>query len=173
MTDATIQTPTGKLNNARYELDFYMIPKIFHRDPADFIVRCQRTKGGYLSALFNKYYDIANSVFFFNNPKHFSEADFTMVEAHPAKGQHVLYISLPTEHEGSLVYCTGLAIAYEKKLFTIKNPRFFLIERQLGGIFRIGSVDPEGNFTDHCDSSGTVEGDIALIHSLASEAKTE
>ena len=167
MSETTIQIPAGKLNNARYELDLYMIPKIFHKDPADFIVRCQRTKGGYLSALFNKYYDIANSVFFFNNPKHFQESDFTITEATPVKGQHVLCLTLPSEHEGSLVYCTGFAIAYEKKLFAVKNPRFFLIERQLGGVFRIGSVDAEGSYTDLCASSGNPVEDIPRIHSLA------
>ena len=167
MSETTIQIPGGKLNNARYDLDLYMIPKIFHQDPADFIVRCQRTKGGYLAALFNKYYSVVNSVFFFDNPKHFDGKDFAVTEAAPARGAHVLYLSLPSEHEGSLEYCVGFAITYEKKLFALKNPKFFAVVRRLGGVFRIGCVDAQGSFTDLDASTGTVEGDMEKIHSLA------
>lgn len=169
MADMSIHIPAGNLNNARWELDTRMIPSIFYKDPTDFIVRCRRQKDGYLCALFNRYYEIANKVFFFDDPKFFEKSQFVLTETDLDNGRTVLHLSLPDEHQGSLNYCTGYGIAFEKKLFTIRNPKFFTLERHFGGIFRLGTVDKEGNHTDLGETSGDVQKDLETIGRIAAE----
>lgn len=157
----------GGLNNARYQLDFSIIPKILFKDPTDFITRCQRSKGEYICALFNRFYEFANSVFFFDRPKHFDSDQFTLQERKLSDGRRMLHITLPSEHEGSLVYCTDYVILYEKKLFGVKNAASFTIERHLGGTVIIGSVDDQMNHVHHDESRGSQEADLDLIRDLA------
>lgn len=167
MTDINVQIPGGELNNARYQLDTAIIPKIFHKDPSDFVIRCLRAKDGYLCALFNRYYDFVNPVFFIDSYKHFEVSDFSQTEHSFDGNKRILYIHLPTEHQGSLNYCTAYVFAYEKKFFGPKNAKFYTIEHQFGGGEHIGSVDKEGNHVDFGASSGTKEGDIARIQEMA------
>lgn len=157
----------GKLNNARYQLDFGMIPKIFYKDPVDFTTRCRRAKSDYLCALFNRYYQVVNTVYFFDRPKKFRPSDFSQRETSPAGGKQLLHITLPTEHEGSLEYCTDYVIAFEKGLFGVKNPRLYAIERNLGGVMTIGAMEPDGTHTDHGPAAGTVEENLARIARIA------
>lgn len=153
----------GKLNNARYELDFGIIPKIFHKDPTDFITRCLRSKDGYVCAMFNRYYELVNKVYFLDNPKHFETNQFGLIKQRLSGGVQMAYITLPSEHEGSLVYCTAYAVVWQKGFFRFKNPRLFHIVRNLGGVMTVCTVDAEGNYTDHGPTTGTAEEDMARI----------
>lgn len=173
MPDINVQIPGGELNNARYQLDTAIIPIIFYKDPSDFVIRCLRQKDGYLCALFNRYYDFVNPVFFIENHKHFEISDFSQTEHDLGGKQQLLYIHLPTEHQGSLNYCTAYVFTYEKKFFGPKNVRFFTIEHQFGGGEVIGSVDAEGNHVSCGPSSGDKAEDIARIQKIAfQEEKT-
>lgn len=169
MEEITIQIPAGNLNNARWELDVRMIPGIFHKDPADFIIRCRRHNDGYLCALFNRYYEIANRVFFFEDPKVFEKHQFSLTEDTLENGKRVICLSLPDEHKGSLNYCTDYVITYEKKLLSIQNPQFFTIERHFGGVYHLGTVDRSGNHRDLGESSGHRMADLEAFGRIAAE----
>lgn len=169
MADFEIQIPGGSINNARWDLDTHMIPSIFYKDSADFIIRCRRHSDGYLCALFNRYYEIANRVFFLDDPKHFEKAQFSLTEHNPEHGGQVIRLSLPDEHKGSLNYCTDYVITYDKKLFGPQNAKFFTIERHFGGVYRLGTVDASGNHTDLGESTGTAEDDVAQLCRIAAE----
>lgn len=151
----------NKLNNVRFQLDFGMIPKIFYKDPIDFVLRTRRVKGEYICALFNRYYETLNPMYFPENPKQFAPREFPVREAALGKG-YFIFIGLPKEHEGSLEYCTKFIIACQKGLVTIKNPRLFAVERNLGGILTIGAMEPDGTHTT-LGSAGTEEENLARI----------
>lgn len=155
----------SKLNNVRYQLDYGMIPKIFYRDPVDFVLRSRRVKGAYISALFNRYYELVNPVFFPDRPKTFRPEDFSVTESAAGRGR-LLRITLPEEHEGSLEYCTEYVIAFGKGLFGVKNPRLYAIERNLGGVMTIGAMEPDGTHTD-LGPGGTVEENLSRIAGTA------
>lgn len=152
----------NKLNNVRFQLDFGMIPKIFYRDPVDFILRTRRVKGEFLCALFNRYYETLNPMYFPENPKQFSPGDFTVRE-----DRGMLLIGLPHEHEGSLEYCTQYIILWKKGLFGPKNARLFALERGLGGIMTLGAMEPDGTHTT-LGSAGTEEENLAAASRHAS-----
>jgi hypothetical protein len=135
-----------KLNNVRFQLDFGMIPKIFYRDPIDFVLRTRRVKADFICALWNRYFETLNPMYFPDHPKHFHPGDFTVREAARDK-LHFLIITLPRDHEGSLEYCTEYYIACRKGLFGMKNPRLYALERNLGGVMTIGAMEPDGSHT--------------------------
>lgn len=162
----------GKQNNARYELDFGIIPKIFYKDPGDFVTRCLRWKDGYVCAMFNRYYELVNKVFFPNHPKRFDPSQFALTES-KIEGGRVIYITLPTEHEGSLVYCSAYAAAYRKGFFGIKDAKLFLIERSVLGTDCIGTMDPEGKHVNFGPVTGSIQGDIARIAEIVRSQKTK
>lgn len=151
----------SKINNVRFQLDFGMIPKIFYRDPIDFVLRTRRVKGDYICALFNRYYETLNPMYFPETPKSFAPSDFTVRES-VSGGQHFLIISLPEEHEGSLEYCTEFIIAYRKGIFGMKNPRLFALERNLGGTMTIGAMEPDGSHST-LGIAVTEEENLAMI----------
>ena len=134
----------NKINNVRFQLDFGMIPKIFYRDPIDFVLRTRRVKGDYICALFNRYYETLNPMYFPENPKSFTPGDFTVRECDAGKLQFIM-ITLPKDHEGSLEYCVDYIIAYRKGIFGMKNPRLYALERNLGGVMTIGAMNPDGS----------------------------
>ncbi len=151
----------NKINNVRFQLDFGMIPKIFYKDPIDFLVRTRRVKGEYICALWNRYYETLNPMYFPENPKHFSPKDFSLRETVSGKGYY-LTITLPGDHEGSLEYCTEYIIACRKGLFSLKAPRLFAVERNLGGVMTIGAMEPDGTHTT-LGRAGTGEENFAMI----------
>lgn len=155
----------NKLNNVRYQLDYGMIPKIFYRDPVDFTLRSRRVKGDYICALFNRYYEMVNPIFFPDRPKKFIPGDFTVTETEAGKGR-LLCITLPREHEGSLEYCTAYVIAFGRGLFGVKNPRLYAIERNLGGVMTIGAMEPDGTHTDQ-GPAGTEAENLTRIAGIA------
>lgn len=110
----------NKINNVRFQLDFGMIPKIFYKDPIDFVLRTRRVKTDYICALWNRYFETLNPMYFPENPKQFSSEDFTLREAVQGKLRFVL-LALPDDHEGSLEYCTDYFIVWQKGIFGIKK----------------------------------------------------
>lgn len=151
----------NKINNVRFQLDFGMIPKIFYKDPVDFALRTRRVRGEYICALFNRYYETLNPMYFPENPKQFTPGEFPVRET--AQGKlHFFIIGLPREHEGSLEYCTDFLIGYQKGLFGMKSPRLYAIERNLGGVFTVGAMEPDGTHTT-LGKAGTEEDNLALI----------
>ncbi len=151
----------NKLNNVRFQLDFGMIPKIFYKDPVDFVLRTRRVKGDYICALWNRYFETLNPMYFPENPKKFNPVDFTVREAAQRK-VHFFLITLPGDHEGSLEYCTEYYIAWRKGVFGMKNPRLYALERNLGGVMTIGAMEPDGTHTT-LGSAGTAQENLALI----------
>lgn len=151
----------NKLNNVRFQLDFGMIPKIFYRDPVDFVLRTRRVKAEFICALWNRYYETLNPMYFPENPKHFTPGDFSLREAVRGK-LHFLIITLPRDHEGSLEYCTEYCIAYRKGPFGMKKPRLYALERNLGGFLTLGATEPDGTHTT-LGPAGTEEENLALI----------
>ena len=156
----------NKLNNVRFQLDFGMIPKIFYKDPVDFVVRSRRVKGEFICALFSRYYEMLNPMYFPENPKSFSPSDFTVREISQGKGQYFMVIDLPSEHEGSLEYCTQFIAAWQKGIFGMKKPRLFALERTPLGIMTVGVMEPEGTYTTLGDAGSEAE-NLALIAQVA------
>ena len=136
----------NKINNVRFQLDFGMIPKIFYKDPLDFVLRTRRVKGDFICALWNRYFETLNPMYFPESPKHFTPGDFQVRESSAEKLQF-FHITLPTDHEGSLEYCVAYIIAYRKGLFGMKAPRLYALERNLGGVVTIGAMEPDGTHT--------------------------
>ncbi len=157
----------NKLNNVRFQLDFGMIPKIFYRDPIDFLLRTRRVKGEYICALWNRYFETLNPMYFPENPKHFSPDDFTVRET-SGKGRSFLMITLPKDHEGSLEYCVEYIIAGKKGIFGMKSPRLYALERNLGGVMTIGAMNPDGTHTT-LGHARTEEENLTLITGHAFE----
>ena len=151
----------NKINNVRFQLDFGMIPKIFYKDPIDFVLRTRRVKGDYICALWNRYYETLNPMYFPENPKSFTSGDFTVREA--AKGKlRFFLITLPEDYEGSLEYCKAYFIVWQKGILGIKNPRLYGLERNLGGTLTIGAMEPDGTHTT-LGKAGTEEENLSLI----------
>jgi hypothetical protein len=157
----------NKINNVRFQLDFGMIPKIFYKDPIDFVLRTRRVKSDYICALFNRYYDTLNPMYFPENPKHFTPENFCVRESVVGKLQLII-ITLPQDHEGSLEYCLEHIIAYRKGIFGPKKARLFALERNLGGVLTIGAMNPDGTHTT-LFRAGTEEENLALIAKAAAE----
>ena len=157
----------NKLNNVRFQLDFGMIPKIFYKDPTDFVLRTRRVKADYICALFNRYYETLNPMYFPENPKRFSPGDFGVRETASGKENFIL-IRMPGDHEGSLEYCTDLIIAYRRGVFGIKAPRLFALERNLGGLITVGAMEPDGTHTT-LGNAGTEEENLTLISARLSQ----
>ncbi len=157
----------NKINNVRFQLDFGMIPKIFYKDPIDFVLRTRRVQGEYICALVNRYYETLNPMYFPENPKHFTPEDFTVREIGD-KGRSFLVIGLPTDHEGSLEYCVEYYIAYRKGVFGMKSHRLYALERNLGGVMTIGAMNPDGTHTT-LGRAGTEEENLALMAKAAAE----
>lgn len=155
----------NKLNNVRFQLDFGMIPKIFYKDPVDFIVRTRRVKGEFICALFNRYYEVLNPMYFPENPKHFVPGDFTVRERTLGKAQFFIF-DLPGEHEGSLEYCVQFIAAWRKGVFGIKTPRLYALERTPLGLLTVGAMEPDGTYTT-LGEAGTEEENLALIAKAA------
>ena len=155
----------NKINNVRFQLDFGMIPKIFYKDPLDFVLRTGRVKGEYICALWNRYFETLNPMYFPENPKHFSPADFCVREGAVDK-LRFYRITLPGDHEGSLEYCVEYIIAFRKGLFGRKNIRLYALERNLGGVMTIGAMEPDGTHTT-LGRAGTEDEDLALIQAHA------
>lgn len=151
----------NKLNNVRFQLDFGMIPKIFYKDPIDFILRSRRVKGAFICALFNRYYEVLNPMYFPDRPKHFAPTDFTVREKTAHKLQFMT-ISLPAEHEGSLEFCRSYIIAWQKGIFSMKNPRLYAVERTPLGLMSLGAMEPDGTHTT-LGQAGTEEENLAII----------
>lgn len=150
-----------KLNNVRFQLDFGMIPKIFYKDPVDFILRTRRVKGDFICALFNRYYETLNPMYFPENPKCFTPADFTARERTLGKAQFFI-IDLPGEHEGSLEYCVQFLLVWKKGVFGMKNPRLCAVERTPLGLRNVGAMEPDGTHTT-LGEAGTEEENLAMI----------
>lgn len=157
----------NKLNNVRFQLDFGMIPKIFYRDPIDFVLRTRRVKGDYICALFNRYYETLNPMYFPENPKNFIPGDFTVRESALGKLQYIT-ITLPGEHEGSLEYCKAYYIAGRKGIFGMKNPQLYALERNLGGTLTIGAMNPDGTHTT-LGLAGAEEENLQMVAKAISE----
>ena len=151
----------NKINNVRFQLDFGMIPKIFYKDPIDFVLRTRRVKGDYICALWNRYYETLNPMYFPENPKRFTPGDFAVREV-DGKGRSFLILTLPGDHEGSLEYCVEYIIACKKGIFGAKNPRLYALERNLGGVMTIGAMNPDGTHTTLC-TAGTEEENLAAV----------
>ena len=150
-----------RINNVRFQLDFGMIPKIFYKDPVDFALRTRRVKGDYICALFNRYYETLNPMYFPENPKRFTPQEFPVRETGHGKLRFFI-ISLPGDHEGSLEYCKEYFIAWQKGLFGMKKPRLYALERNLGGVMTIGAMEPDGTHTT-LGPAGTEEENLTLI----------
>ncbi len=151
----------SKINNVRFQLDFGMIPKIFYKDPMDFALRTRRVKGEYICALWNRYFETLNPMYFPENPKSFTPEQFIVRET-TADKLHYFLISLPEDHEGSLEYCTSLFVAYQRGIFGLKKPKLYALERNLGGIMTVGAMEPDGTHTT-LGSAGTEEEHLKLI----------
>lgn len=151
-----------KLNNVRFQLDFGMIPKIFYKDPLDFVLRSRRVKEEFICALFNRYYETLNPMYFPENPKHFSPADFAFRELTGEKGTHYQIITLPREHEGSLEYCTQFIIVWKKAMFKKTLYRLYAIERTPLGLLSLGAMEPDGTHTT-LGAAGTEEENLSRI----------
>lgn len=155
----------NKLNNVRFQLDFGMIPKIFYKDPVDFVVRTRRVKGEFICALYNRYYEVLNPMYFPENPKCFTPGDFTVGECVLGKA-HFFIIGLPREHEGSLEYCTQFIVAWRNGVFGMKEPRLYAVERTPLGLLTVGAMEPDGTHTT-LGEAGTEEENLALIAKAA------
>jgi hypothetical protein len=151
----------NKINNVRFQLDFGMIPKIFYKDPTDFLLRTRRVKEDYICALFNRYCETLNPMYFPENPKSFTPRDFSVQESTAGK-LHFITITLPSDHEGSLEYCVEYIIAYQKGIFGAKNPRLYALERNLGGILTIGAMEPDGSHST-LGRAGTEEENLRMV----------
>ena len=156
----------NKLNNVRFQLDFGMIPKIFYKDPVDFIVRTRRVKGEYICALFNRYYEVLNPMYFPERPKGFAPTDFTVREVSQGGGRRFLIIGLPQEHEGSLEYCVQFIAAWRSGVFGMKKPRLYALERTPLGLLTVGAMEPEGTHTTLGEAGSEAE-NLALIAKAA------
>lgn len=151
----------NKINNVRFQLDFGMIPKIFYKDPIDFVLRTRRVKSDFICALWNRYYETLNPMYFPENPKQFTPRDFTIRDGAAGK-LHYYHITLPKDHEGSLEYCTAYFVVWQKGFFGMKNIRLFGLERNLGGTMTIGGMEPDGSHST-LGIAGTEEENISLI----------
>lgn len=154
-----------KLNNVRFQLDFGMIPKIFYKDPVDFIVRSRRVKGEFICALYNRYYEVLNPMYFPDRPKHFVPGDFT-VEEKAAHKLQFMRITLPSEHEGSLEFCTEYIIAWQKGFLGMKKPQLYAVERTPLGLRQLGAMHPDGTHSS-LGQAGMAEENLAAIANAA------
>ena len=152
----------SELNNFRYTLDFIIMPQ---NATPQFIQECISRKEKKICEFFNHYYNTINHLHFANHPKTFHEEEFTVTNTAVSNTRFILYITLPDEHEGSLMYCTAYAFSYERNFMGIKNIKFFTIEKSDMGTRCIGTME-DGKHMNLGLPTGTVEGDIAAIANI-------
>lgn len=164
MMDNSTKSPSPyAINNARYQLDFVQMPQ--NANP-QFIQNCLTQKERFLCEIFNSYYSGINPLFYPDHPKSFREDEFTLTNTQISATGFILYITLPVEHDGSLIYCSAYAFSYERTLLDIKNVRFFTIEQSDMGTACIGSITANGGHINYGQPAGSVEGDLTLIRKI-------
>lgn len=104
-------TLTGK----RYYIDFVLIPRLVAQAPGAIYTNLMQGKmPEFLTTVFNDVYE---------NLKSFTKDQFN-VEIYKDSFSTIFYTTLPTEHEGSMVYCNAYGFAFTQQGDTIATAMF-------------------------------------------------
>jgi len=153
-------------NNARYTMDFELIPRQVKNDGIEFLLDLLRYREEYMCSIFNGYYSkLFNKLFFRNKPRKFTPDQFSITEHTSEKGFRYVYVSLPHEHEGSLVYCTAYVFVYMMEEDTVTFFTMFTVEKSVRNTTCIAHMW-DGERRNIGKATGTAEGDIAYIDSM-------
>lgn len=148
---------------ARYALDFQVMPDTVRKQGETFVKNCLQRKGDYMAHLFNTFFHKLckdESVTYY--PR-----DFHVTENKMPGSARILYIELPEQIYDSTVYCTAYAVAYTKPLFgSIRNVKFFTVEKSLLGTTCIGTMEPDGHHVNFGGAFPTAAENLRKIAKL-------
>lgn len=156
-------------NGMRYRLDFMVMPIMVENRGVEFADAIVTSKGKVICDLFNSYYDeVGNATFFKDSPKHFTKKQFVFTEKDFDDKTRIIHISLPEEHEGSMVYCTAYVFVCGMKNGKINTFSMYTIEKSMGDITFIGKMH-KGSHINYGLATGSAEGDIQRIRELTAD----
>lgn len=148
------------MNNARYLLDFRVMPELLERIGDDYIRRCRELKEDFVCLIFNQFLEKLSG-----GQAAVCPTDQFRVSEHVLNDRmNLLYIELPAADEAP-VFCTAYAIAFSDTPDGIRDVRYYTVERSILGTGCIGSMSADSHL-NFGKAYPTVQENVQAIRSL-------
>lgn len=146
-------------DNARYMLDFQLIPDMIRTTGRDFVSKCLMYREDLICLFFNHIlHEMAGQA-----GRPYTREQFRVTEHTVSDQDRILYIELPPAADSSAVYCTAYAVAYSDTPLGVQDVRFYSIEKSTRGTTCIGTMDADGNHINYGRAYPTPEQNIRVI----------
>lgn len=149
----------NNLIGVRYSIDFRVVPKIFMGAPSGVLGALLNNEiGDLLSAIFNDVYE---------GKRKFSADNFKAIR-HIDEDDFVYYVTLPSEHDGSIVWCDAYGFAFVRDGDAM-SAQFFTVEDSGRGIKMLCGLDTN---LDHINFGNAFDTDIENAQKMLQIAKS-
>lgn len=145
----------------RYQIDFHLIPSLFHHDKYRFSEVFAEAADEFLAYVYNRADIASKQEVFVHSLKYDAKSHFTVYQKDHPGGIRIIYVTLPPVDDGSHVYCTAYALVLVKG-----EPNFYTIEESVFGTTCIGTVDQEENHINMGDAGKSVEENMEILYSF-------
>lgn len=156
--------------SSRYNLDFSIIPKMYHYSPAMFAQQFLQRAEDFLAGLFNDVYRdncggiIGNTgrvVRFFGRKRNFASKDFEKTIIRCPENTVIVYVTLPPADDKALDYCEAYAVVLNDH-----DCQLFLIDRSTDGEYFVSTVDENGRRIRICTAEEKHQENFPLLFLL-------
>lgn len=155
-------------DNLRYGLDFTFMPGLLQRQGPGLLMELLTEREEFICRIFNLFYNYMAVQDGTGRPKrHFTPDEFEVITRDLSGGRGIIYVTLPEDPDGAMVYCTAYAFLCVKDGRKITDPVMYTIERSVMNTTCIGRMKG-GTHYNLGPATGTVEGDIEFIDKLRS-----
>lgn len=150
-------------NNARYILDFQIMPQLLADVGSDYVKNCLIEKNRFVFRVFDtflaKLNDQAHSG---HTPDQFEVSQYTL-----SSSQKLLYIRLPDAADRSMLWCTAYCITFTQTGDDIRDVQFFTVEKSTRGTGCIGTMTTDGDHINYGIAHPSEEDNINAVFSVA------
>lgn len=143
----------------RHQIDFQLIPALYHKDPKAFAVTFALAAGELLANIYTDVYKEIKPKHFWQKSRQFSKEDFKVRKELYPDGVHIIYVTLPPVDDGSHVYCTAYALVIGDN-----EAKFYTVEKSVFGTTCIGTVDENGHHINLGDAGSSTEENMEILH---------